>query len=524
MEFEIAPGSSRSLLPGSLRFRLGTVNYDDGAGGGTLRRLDTNEAAGTVDYSTKTVRLTNWTGAGSTVTIQSAVLIRGQWSSTEMTFALAADPVAPGSVQIAAAAEDGTALSIADAGDGSIPAPHSGIIHHDSGLVAVTFDRPVWSGTVRYNAVAYTIVPLNPDVIGIDPTRLPPDGRVPIYKDGDLALLFEDLTQSVTLTPGASVILNDGPLGFVTLEDSAGEQVETLAALTGPNTSAALTRNDRAGPLEYAVLEDAKLRAVNGELYSADLDNWTVSIGATASLAGYELPLRCRFLPLIHPDQYSPRLNDGAVDLGADLDATGYGATALARFRRQQVMTIADVTPTGLISFQTPTVQAFGAGAKLAGILYHGNLQARYANLFAQHTWSATWSDALVGNAPTTGARYDDVAYPVQCSNIGTVRGRWRLRKRSDGQFDVVSEDMGVIAVWNGTSTLEARRLPSQAHPYFTLYHEGLGQLASWPTDSFIQFETYAAQGPYYLARVVRPGAASVVTDRYQVRHRTGAD
>jgi hypothetical protein len=46
--------------------------------------------------------------------------------------------------------------------------------------------------------------------------------------------------------------------------------------------------------------------------------------------------------------------------------------------------------------------------------------------------------------------------------------------------------------VWAGTATLNAKRSPSQAQPYFTLYHEGLG--SGWATGNFIQFETCSAQ------------------------------
>jgi hypothetical protein len=54
------------------------------------------------------------------------------------------------------------------------------------------------------------------------------------------------------------------------------------------------------------------------------------------------------------------------------------------------------------------------------------------------------------------------------------------------------------------------------------MYYEGLG--GGWSTGNFIQFETYAAQGPFWVLRTVRPGQATVVEDSIRLRHRVGAD
>lgn len=42
---------------------------------------------------------------------------------------------------------------------------------------------------MRYNAVAYSYLPLDASVIGLDPVRLPQDGRVPIFRLGDFAVI-----------------------------------------------------------------------------------------------------------------------------------------------------------------------------------------------------------------------------------------------------------------------------------------------------------------------------------------------
>lgn len=48
---------------------------------------------------------------------------------------------------------------------------------------------PAQSDTLRYNAVGYSYLPLDPDILGMNPVRLPPDGRVPIFRPGSFAVV-----------------------------------------------------------------------------------------------------------------------------------------------------------------------------------------------------------------------------------------------------------------------------------------------------------------------------------------------
>lgn len=49
--------------------------------------------------------------------------------------------------------------------------------------------RSVAADTLRYNAVGYAYLPLDADLLGIDPVRLPSDGRVPIFRPGSFAVI-----------------------------------------------------------------------------------------------------------------------------------------------------------------------------------------------------------------------------------------------------------------------------------------------------------------------------------------------
>jgi len=59
----------------------------------------------------------------------------------------------------------------------------------------------VLAETVRYSAVIYTYVPLDADILGLDPVRLPVDGRVPIYRVGTVCVIHN--TDGYLLGPPA---------------------------------------------------------------------------------------------------------------------------------------------------------------------------------------------------------------------------------------------------------------------------------------------------------------------------------
>ena len=55
--------------------------------------------------------------------------------------------------------------------------------------VGLLQSRGVQADTLRYNAVGYSYLPLNPAILGLNPVRLPPDGRVPIFRKGSFVVV-----------------------------------------------------------------------------------------------------------------------------------------------------------------------------------------------------------------------------------------------------------------------------------------------------------------------------------------------
>lgn len=61
---------------------------------------------------------------------------------------------------------------------------------YDTGVVEVRFGGAgANADSLRYNATAYSYLPLDASILGLDPVRLPQDGRVPIFRTGEFAVV-----------------------------------------------------------------------------------------------------------------------------------------------------------------------------------------------------------------------------------------------------------------------------------------------------------------------------------------------
>jgi hypothetical protein len=67
----------------------------------------------------------------------------------------------------------------------------------------------VSADTLRYNASAYTYLPLSADILGLDPVRLPSDGRVPIFRAGTFSVVSHTATTAAQ-TVSANQVVNLG--------------------------------------------------------------------------------------------------------------------------------------------------------------------------------------------------------------------------------------------------------------------------------------------------------------------------
>jgi hypothetical protein len=287
LSLDLTDRFAERIVPGSVRFTLSGKTYVDRLGS-LLTDLDINTGAaiqaGTVDYgSGRCVIKVFQPAANNTVQLQALLTELTGQPVDELCFRVPAAPVRPGSLQIRAAPLTGGSITAVANTTGVINTnAMQGSVDYQTGIVRVRFGRwvqaqgnetqiwyspeaivngrifkplPVLADTLRFNAVAYTYLPLSADVLGLDPVRLPPDGKVPIFRPGDVAVVHHT-ERMLFPNPVTSALLNVGRV-----------RLSSLKVL------------------------DAEGKALAPEKYTADLDLGTVQLTAPINLTGYVQPL-----------------------------------------------------------------------------------------------------------------------------------------------------------------------------------------------------------------------------------------
>lgn len=134
-----------------------------------------------------------------------------------------------------------------------------GSINSDIGLGHLTnlnAIKPKLNNDITYQAVALSYLPIDTNIVKIDTVRLPPDGRVPIFRRGDDILI-------------------------------SNRKVDNLgSAFTGGQTI-----NLSRGDLDRICINDADNQPVNAELWDYDLDKGSITFKTTIDLSAYKMPL-----------------------------------------------------------------------------------------------------------------------------------------------------------------------------------------------------------------------------------------
>lgn len=218
--FKLVPEVEAQIVPGSVLLTVtGSQPWGDN-GTGNLREFTTNGWVnrGTINYVNGNVTLTSWvTSTPNSISRKGCVVTTGEQILNEYVFRTRASPVRPGSLSIQFAKAQGGTQTLTAALDGTITATGiSGSIDWESGVVKLLFGQwvtaagnesqpwydvarveggqafrpePVAAASVSYTAVAYSYLPLDASILGIDPVRLPSDGRVPIFRPGGFAVV-----------------------------------------------------------------------------------------------------------------------------------------------------------------------------------------------------------------------------------------------------------------------------------------------------------------------------------------------
>lgn len=227
-----------------MSFVVGGVRHMVKSSGAVQRDINPGTGVGTkvgdLAPASGDLSLDNWpTGAGIGPAISSfrAVALPpitgtdNPYNTYVVTFRTAASPLRPGSFSVRGTMLDGSTFNVIADADGFISTGRvKGKVNYNTGVAILAFTTPtpavgampvdlgflgvpglttayldyVKIESLRYNAVAYSYLPLNADLLGIDPVRLPSDGRVPIFRAGGVAVVGH-----TAVTPPESVANGD---------------------------------------------------------------------------------------------------------------------------------------------------------------------------------------------------------------------------------------------------------------------------------------------------------------------------
>lgn len=204
----------------------------------------------------------------------------------EITFRTPNAPIRPGSLYVQANQLDGTLISNTVGTDGIISTGAMvGNIDYETGIVHIRFGQwvnpvgqtgepwydptaidavtglifkpiPIYPESLRYNCTIYSYLPVSADVLGLDPVRLPFDGKVPIFKPSDVIVVHSTKKTACS-----------NPLNAGTVIDCNRQR------------------------LSEAEVRDSLGVVINPSLYTADLDAGTVTFANPLDLTGYTQPL-----------------------------------------------------------------------------------------------------------------------------------------------------------------------------------------------------------------------------------------
>lgn len=224
-------------------FTLGTTRYQQLSDGTLNRDIDPmtggGTPAGSVSGAIGVVYISSWpVGAPSLITnwrgliAPPSVGVEAPFTAFATIFRTASSPLRPSSLSILGTMQDGTTFNVTSDANGKINSTRvKGVVNYDYGLVELYFVNPAGDTaimadlthlgiagltttpadlamltTLRYNAVSFSYLPLDATLLGIDPVRLPSDGRVPIFRAGGLAVVGH--TGSITATVANAQVID----------------------------------------------------------------------------------------------------------------------------------------------------------------------------------------------------------------------------------------------------------------------------------------------------------------------------
>ncbi|WP_441374325.1 hypothetical protein [Acinetobacter lwoffii] len=267
LRLDLTTGFDEQIIANSARFKIGSDTFVEQ--NGTLYRNinpsnGTGTVAGTIQLGTGMVNIDSWSpNVDNTIALESLTTTTDLPPINQVSFRTPVIPIRNGSLTVVVSSLEYGQLTIRADEDGVIETPEAhGSINYINGFVDIFFYKktliteanraeiesqdwynveleyddvggrfinvPVWvdASLVRYNAIAYTYIPLDSSILGLSATRLPLDGRVPIFRVGMIGIVSATkLFEMPDHVAGRTYNLNDQRISWLEIEDSNGVKV-----------------------------------------------------------------------------------------------------------------------------------------------------------------------------------------------------------------------------------------------------------------------------------------------------------
>lgn len=267
LKFDITQNFDEQIIAGSVRFKAGVDTFIDRTG--TLYRSvnpanNSGISAGQIQYASGVVEIDSWMpNADNSLTLESLTTTVDLPLINQISFRSPVIPIRPQSLTVVVATLEFGQLTLTADENGNIAnALATGFINYETGFVDISFFKkteitalnrpefeaqnwydvvmeyqeenktfinvPVWVSpdTIRYNAIAYTYIPLDAEVLGLSATRLPVDGRVPIFRVGGIGIVSSTKSQELpSVIAGTIFSLNDQRISWCEIEDANGVKI-----------------------------------------------------------------------------------------------------------------------------------------------------------------------------------------------------------------------------------------------------------------------------------------------------------
>jgi hypothetical protein len=269
------------IVPNSVRFVWMGETYED-QDGVIYRRTGSGNgvASGSIDYMAGIAKMTDYVVSGSPTafTLQSLWTSKEAWRTASVFFMTSTSPIVPGQITITLLDVAGNAINVSCDLNGNLSGPHAvGKINFQSGLGELQFgdfvtdstltaaDKAEWwydpadvgaveagkiwrpwpvdPASLRINTTSSFYLPVDPEIAGLDPVRLPQDGRVPKHRKGRVIIIGHNATlEPATYAANDVIDLGRERVTHVWLFDANGALIDTGFEATEADLNAGQVR------------------------------------------------------------------------------------------------------------------------------------------------------------------------------------------------------------------------------------------------------------------------------------------